>query len=264
VDLQLTGKSVLITGSTSGIGFAAAEGFVREGASVILNGRDAARTEQARTRLLEAVPGAAVRAIAADVGSASAIGELIEEVPDVDVLVNNAGIYAAQPFATIPEEDWLRFFEVNVMSGVRLARHYFEQMLTRNEGRIIFVSSESAVQVAPDMLHYSMTKAAQLSLSRGLAELTRGTNVTVNTVLPGPTWTEGLGVYVGGLAREHGFSEEEAERFVFSTERSTSLLQRYATPGEVAHMITYLASSAASATNGAALRVEGGVLRSIA
>lgn len=263
MDLQLAGKTVLITGSTSGIGFAAAEEFVREGAAVIVNGRDHDRTERARTCLQGMVPGASVRAIAADVGTAPGVEQLTGLVPDVDVLVNNAGIYDPKPFADIAEEDWQRIFEVNVMSGVRLGRHHLARMLARNEGRIIFVSSESAVQVAPDMLHYSMTKAAQLSLSRGLAELTQGTSVTVNTVLPGPTRTEGLSVYLGGLARKHGLSAAEVDTLVFSTGRPTSLLQRYATPSEVAHMITYLASPLAAATNGAALRVEGGVLRSI-
>jgi NAD(P)-dependent dehydrogenase (short-subunit alcohol dehydrogenase family) len=264
MDLQLAGKSVLITGSTSGIGFAAAEGFAREGAVVIVNGRDPDRTAHARARLLDAVPGASVRAIAADVGTVPGVQRLIDLVPDVDVLVNNAAFYEPKPFADIPEEDWQKIFEVNVMSGVRLGRHHLGRMLSRDEGRIIFVSSESAVQVAPDMLHYSMTKAAQLSLSRGLAELTQGTAVTVNSVLPGPTRTEGLDVYLGELARKHGVTVAEIDKLVFSAGRPTSLLQRFATPDEVAHMIISIASPLAAATNGAALRVEGGVLRSIA
>jgi NAD(P)-dependent dehydrogenase (short-subunit alcohol dehydrogenase family) len=263
MDLQLSDKTALITGATSGIGFAAAAEFAREGASVIINGHQAAQTEQAVARLLDAVPGATARGITADVGTAEGIQRLIDAACDADILVNNVGIYAPQPFESITDADWLRFFEVNVMSGVRLARHHLGRMLARNWGRIIFVSSESAVQVAPDMLHYSMTKAAQLSVSRGLAELTAGTAVTVNAVLPGPTWTEGMGSYVGGMAREKGLTNAEMQKMVFSVGRPTSLLQRFATPDEVANMITYLASPLASATNGAAVRVEGGVLRSI-
>jgi NAD(P)-dependent dehydrogenase (short-subunit alcohol dehydrogenase family) len=263
MDLQIAGKSVLITGSTSGIGFAAAEGFAREGAAVIVNGRDKDRTEQACSRLQDAVPGASVRAIAADVGTVPGIERLIDLAPDVDVLVNNAGIFFPKPFADITEEDWQHIFEVNVMSGVRLCRHHLARMLARDEGRIIFVSSESAVQVAVDMLHYSMTKVAQLSLSRGLAELTQGTGVTVNTVLAGPTRTEGLSAYLEFLAEKHGVPVQEVDKLVFSTGRPSSLLQRYAKPSEIANMINYIASPRAAATNGAALRAEGGVLRSI-
>jgi NAD(P)-dependent dehydrogenase (short-subunit alcohol dehydrogenase family) len=263
MDLRLRDKRVLITGSSAGIGFAAAAGFAREGAAVMLNGRNEARLDDAKKRLLALVPDASVRAIAADVGTAKGCADLIEALPELDVLVNNAGIFEPKPFASIPDEDWMRFFEVNVMSGVRLSRHYLERMLAKGEGRILFVSSESGSQIPVEMIHYGMTKTAQLAISRGLAELTRGTNVTVNTVLPGPTASEGVSDFVAKLASEQGLSPEEMEKQFFATARPSSLLQRFATSEEIANLIVYLASPRASATNGAAVRVDGGVLRSI-
>jgi NAD(P)-dependent dehydrogenase (short-subunit alcohol dehydrogenase family) len=263
MDLRLRDKRVLITGSSAGIGFAAAAGFAREGAAVMLNGRNEARLDDAKKRLFALVPDASVRAIAADVGTAKGCADLIEALPELDVLVNNAGIFEPKPFASIPDEDWMRFFEVNVMSGVRLSRHYLERMLAKGEGRILFVSSESGSQIPVEMIHYGMTKTAQLAISRGLAELTRGTNVTVNTVLPGPTASEGVSDFVAKLASEQGLSPEEMEKQFFATARPSSLLQRFATSEEIANLIVYLASPRASATNGAAVRVDGGVLRSI-
>ncbi|WP_424534268.1 SDR family NAD(P)-dependent oxidoreductase [Sphaerisporangium viridialbum] len=263
MELQLIGKTVLITGSSAGIGFAAAVGFAREGASVILNGRNEARLKESRARLLNAVPDAAVRVVAADVGTASGCQALIDAVPEVDVLVNNAAVFEPEKFEAISDAEWMRYFETNVMSGVRLARHHLARMVARNQGRILFVSSEAAVQVSPEMMHYAMTKTALLAVARGLAELTRGTNVTVNTVLPGPTATEGIDDFMRTLASEQGLSDKELKENFFATARSTSLLQRWATPEEVAHLLVYLGSPLAAATNGAAVRVEGGVLRSI-
>jgi len=263
MELGLAGKRTLITGSTAGIGFAAALGFAREGACVILNGRTEARVAAARARLLVAVPGAQVDTVAADLSTAAGAAAVTGAVPEVDVLVNNVGIFEPKPFEQIPEEDWLRFFETNVMSGVRLCRHYFPRMLAANAGRIVFVSSESALQIPAEMIHYGMTKTAQLAVARGLAEQTAGTRVTVNAVLPGPTLSEGVGQFVAELGRHQGVDAVTAEREFFTHARPTSLLRRFATPEEVANLIVYVASAAASATNGAALRVDGGVVRAI-
>ncbi|HEY4055561.1 MAG TPA: SDR family oxidoreductase [Kofleriaceae bacterium] len=259
----LENQSVLITGSTAGIGFAAAVAFAREKAHVVLNGRNEERLRGAIDGVKKAVPGATVVGIAADVATADGIAKLLAAHPDVDVLVNNAGIFAPQAFEDIKDEDWMRFFETNVMSGVRLARHYFPRMLKKNYGRILFVSSESAVQIPVEMIHYGMTKTAQLAIARGLAERTRGTGVTVNSVLPGPTGSEGVGEFVRQLAASRGITFEEMEREFFATARPSSLLARFASPDEIANMIVYLGSRAASATNGAAVRVDGGVVRSI-
>ena len=261
--LGLEGKRVLITGSTAGIGFAAAVGFAREGAWVILNGRTEARVAAAREKLLAAVPGAHVETVAADLSTAAGAARVTGAVPAVSILVNNVGIFEPKPFEAIPDEDWLRFFETNVMSGVRLCRFYFPKMLAANAGRIVFVSSESAVQIPVEMIHYGMTKTAQLAIARGLAEQSAGTRVTVNSVLPGPTLSEGVGQFVADVSRQRGVDVATAEREFFTNVRPTSLLKRFATPEEVANMIVYVASEAASATNGAALRVDGGVVRSI-
>jgi NAD(P)-dependent dehydrogenase (short-subunit alcohol dehydrogenase family) len=264
VDLGLAGKSVLVTGSTAGIGRAAAEEFAREGAEVVVNGRTEERVKGAVQEILRAQPKTRVRGVAADVSSAAGVEALVRAVPDVDVLVNNAGIFEPVPFEQISDEAWLRTFETNVMSGVRLARHHFPRMLARNWGRILFVSSESGLQIPEEMIHYGTSKTAQLAVARGLAERTRGTGVTVNAILPGPTRSEGVATFVRQLAEKQGTSEAELEKQFFSTARPSSLLQRFATPEEVAHLIVYTASTLASATNGAALRVDGGVVRSIA
>jgi len=263
MDLGLGGKVVLITGSTAGIGFASARRFAREGASVIVNGRTAARVQAAIDAIGRAVPGAAVRGVAADVSSAGGVRALTAAVPAVDILVNNAGIFDPKPFEAIDDAEWMRFFETNVMSGVRLSRHYLPGMLARDWGRILFVSSESAVQIPVEMIQYGTTKTAQLAVARGLAERTRGTGVTVNSVLPGPTRSEGVATFVRSLAQQQARSEAEIERGFFATMRPSSLLGRFADPDEVANMIAYAASAAASATTGAALRVDGGVVRSI-
>ena len=263
MDLGLAGKNVLVTGSTAGIGFSAARLFAREGARVIVNGRSDARVRAAVEAITKDAPSAYVRGVAADVSNAAGVGQLIAAIPDVDVLVNNAGIFEPKPFEDIPDEDWMRFFETNVMSGIRLSRHYVVGMLARNWGRIIFVSSESAVQIPVEMIHYGMTKTAQLAVARGLAERTSGTGVTVNSVLPGPTKSEGVGDFVRSLASQQGVGEAQVESDFFTTARPSSLIRRFAAPDEIANLIVYTSSAAASATTGSALRVDGGVVRSI-
>jgi NAD(P)-dependent dehydrogenase (short-subunit alcohol dehydrogenase family) len=260
MDLKLAGKTALVTGSTAGIGFAIAAGLAEEGASVIINGRTQSRVDEAVAKL---GPKSKLLGLAADIGTAEGVQAAIAKFPEVDILVNNLGIFEPKPFEQIPDEDWFRFFEVNVMSGVRLSRHYLPRMKEKNWGRIIFISSESAVQIPAEMIQYGMTKTAQLAISRGMAETTVGTGVTVNTVLPGPTASEGVSEFVDRLAANEGVSKKDFEKEFFKTMRPSSLLQRFATPEEVAKMVTYLASPISSATNGAAVRVDGGVVRSI-
>ena len=264
MDLGLNGKLALVTGSTAGIGFAAAEVLAREGARVIVNGRTQPRVEEALAKLRKSVPGAQVSGVAADVSGAAGCAQVVKSHPDVDVLVNNMGIFEPKPFDEIPDADWMRFFEANVMSGVRLSRHYVKGMRARNWGRIVFVSSESGIQIPTEMIHYGVTKTAQIAVARGLAETLVGTNVTVNTVLPGPTGSEGVGAFVSQLAASSGRSLAEVERDFFKTARPSSVIQRFATPAEVGALIAYVCSAQASATTGAALRVDGGVVRAIA
>ncbi|HET6578572.1 MAG TPA: SDR family oxidoreductase [Gemmatimonadales bacterium] len=263
MDLGLAGKRALVTGSTAGIGFATAAALAREGAEVVVNGRTRARVDAAMARIRAAAPGARIGGVAADVSTAAGCAAVTAAHPEVDVLVNNMGIFEPRPFERITDEDWLRFFEANVLSGIRLARHYVGGMRARDWGRIVFVSSESAVQIPTEMIHYGMTKTAQLAVARGLAETLAGTNVTVNSVLPGPTASEGVSGFIADLAASRGVSVEEMEREFFATARPTSILQRFATPEEVAAMIVYVCSGQASATTGAALRVDGGVVRAI-
>jgi NAD(P)-dependent dehydrogenase (short-subunit alcohol dehydrogenase family) len=263
MDLGLAGKTALVTGSTAGIGLATAVGLAREGAHVIVNGRTEARLQRAREHILQAVPGAKVSGVAADFSSARGAEAVTRAFPEVDVLVNNVGIFEPKPFEQIPDEDWLRFFETNVMSGVRLSRFYFQKMRAKSWGRIVFVSSESAVQIPSEMIHYGMTKTAQVAVARGLAELTTGTGVTVNTVLPGPTYSEGVEQFVAELGKSRGIDAKTAEREFFTHARPSSIIQRFATPEEVANLIVYVCGTRSSATNGAALRVDGGVVRAI-
>jgi NAD(P)-dependent dehydrogenase (short-subunit alcohol dehydrogenase family) len=263
MDLGLHGKNALVTGSTGGIGLATATSLAREGARVFVNGRTRERVERARQAILDAVPGAKVEAAVGDVGSAEGANAIVRALPAVDILVNNAGIFEPKAFVEITDDDWRRFFETNVMGGVRLSRAYLSGMLKSGWGRIVFVSSESALQIPAEMIHYGTTKTAQLAVARGLAELTAGTNVTVNAVLPGPTLSDGVGEFVAQLAAARGVDGKTVEREFFQTMRPTSLLKRFATVEEVANMIVYVCSAAASATNGAALRVDGGVVRAI-
>jgi NAD(P)-dependent dehydrogenase (short-subunit alcohol dehydrogenase family) len=264
MDMGLKGKRALVSGSTAGIGLAAATALAAEGCEVIVNGRTQPRVEQALERLRAAVPGARATGIAVDLASADGCQKLFRQLPDVDVLVNNLGIFEPKAFEAISDADWIRFFEVNVLSGVRLSRQYIPGMRQRNWGRVIFVSSESGLQIPAEMIHYGMTKTAQLAVARGLAETLAGTGVTVNSVLPGPTSSEGVGDFVARLAHSRNVDAATVEREFFATARPSSLIQRFATVQEVASMIVYTCSAKASATTGAALRVDGGVVRSIA
>jgi NAD(P)-dependent dehydrogenase (short-subunit alcohol dehydrogenase family) len=263
MDLKLTGKVALITGSTAGIGFAIARSLAREGAHVCVNGRTRQRVEAAMRAIRSDVAGAKVEGIEADFSDAGGAEKVIARLPAVDVVVNNVGIFEPKPFTEIPDADWYRFFEVNVMSGVRLARHYLSGMLKKNWGRILFISSESAVQIPAEMVHYGMTKTAQVAVARGIAESVAGTGITVNSILAGPTASEGVSAFVEALANQRHKSRAEAEKEFFQYARPSSLLKRFATPDEVAAMATYLASELSSATNGAAVRADGGVVRAI-
>ncbi|MEH2381378.1 MAG: SDR family NAD(P)-dependent oxidoreductase [Nostoc sp.] len=263
MDLKLHGKSALVSGSTAGIGLAIALGLAQEGASVIVNGRSQERVAQAIAKIKQSTPDAKVSGVVADAGTASGVEQLVQKVPHVDILINNVGIYEPKTFFDITDEDWLNIFEVNVLSGVRLSRQYLQKQLDQNWGRIIFISSESAIQIPVEMIHYGTTKTAQLAIARGLAEITVGTGVTVNSVLPGPTRSEGVEDFITKLAQERGISADQVEGEFFQNVRPTSLIKRFATNEEVAAIVVYLSSPVASATNGAALRVDGGVIRSI-
>ncbi len=264
MNIDLSGKTALVTGSTAGIGHAIAKGLAATGASVVVNGRTQGKVDGAVAAITKAVPGAKVRGVAADVSTAAGCKALLAALPDVDILINNAGIFEPKGFFDIPDEDWSRFYEVNVMSGVRLSRAYMPGMLKRNWGRIVFISSESGLNIPKEMIHYGMTKTAQLAVARGLAELTRGTAVTVNSVLPGPTMSEGVETFVKDLAKQNGQSVEEAASHFVKQHRPTSLVQRFASVEEIANMVVYVSSKEASVTNGAALRAEGGIIQTIA
>jgi len=263
MDLQLEGKHAFVTGSTAGIGFAIAKGLANEGATVIVNGRTTKRVDEALAALHDAGVSGKLKGLAADLGTADGTRIAIERFPEVDVLVNNLGIFEIKPFEDIPDADWLRLFEVNILSGVRLSRHYLPGMKLRNWGRIVFISSESAIQIPTEMIHYGMTKTAQLAIARGLAETTAGTNVTVNSILAGPTASEGATNFVEKLARDQNTTRQEVEREFFQSMRPSSLLKRMTEPDEVANLVTFVCSPLSSATNGAALRADGGVVRSI-
>ena len=262
MNLQLTNKLALVTGSTAGIGHAIATSLAVEGARVIVNGRSQESVDAAVAEMISATGNSNIYGFTGDLGTAAAADDVAKQYPDVEILVNNLGIFEPKPFEEIPDEDWMRFFEVNVLSGVRLARLYLPAMKRRNWGRIIFISSESAVQIPAEMIHYGTTKTAQLAVSRGLAESLAGTEITVNSILPGPTKSRGVGDFVSGMAKQQGKSFEEVEKEFFQEARPTSLIKRFATPEEVASLVTYVASPLASATTGAALRVDGGVVKS--
>lgn len=258
MDLRLTGKLALVSGSTAGIGYAIAQALLREGARVIVNGRTQPGVDKALAQLGDA----GAIGFAGDLADASVAAEVARRHPDVEILVNNLGIFEPKAFEDIPDADWMRFFDVNVLSGVRLARLYLPGMRARNWGRIVFISSESAVHIPQEMIHYGMSKTAQLAVSRGLAEATAGTGITVNSVLPGPTKSRGVDDFVDALAKESGTTFESFEREFFDKVRPTSLIKRFATPEEVANLVAYVASPLSSATTGASLRVDGGTIKS--
>lgn len=260
MDLYLTDKLALVTGSTKGIGFAIATGLAREGARVIVNGRSQASVDGSVMAIHKNLPDARLEGFAGDLSNASTTENLVERFPNVEILVNNLGIFEPKPFEQIPDEEWRRFFDVNVLSGVRLSRAYLPGMKRRNWGRIVFISSESAIQIPPEMIQYGMTKTAQLAVSRGLAETCAGTGVTVNAVLPGPTRSEGVDEFVKQISGGKPFADFEKE--FFATMRPSNLLKRFASPEEVANLVVYVCSPLSSATTGAALRVDGGTVRS--
>lgn len=263
MDLKLQGKTALVSGSTAGIGLAIAQALAQEGASVIVNGRTEQRVAEAIAEIKSSNSQAQVTGVVADGATKAGIEQILQQVSDVDILINNLGIYEPKSFFEITDEDWLQIFETNVLSGVRLSRHYLQKMLQRNWGRIIFISSESAIQIPVEMIHYGTTKTAQLAISRGLAEMTTGSGVTVNSVLPGPTRSEGVEQFIEKIASDRNMSISAVEAEFFQDLRPTSLIKRFATNQEVANLVVYLSSPLASATNGAALRVDGGVVRSI-
>jgi len=263
MNLGLQGKIAVVSGSTAGIGLAIATALAAEGARVIINGRTEERVSAALEKIRERVPNADFRGVAADLGSASGVEAFLKKAPDADVLVNNLGIFDPKPFMEIPDEEWMRFFEVNVLSGVRLTRKYLPAMLKKNWGRVIFISSESAQQIPAEMVHYGMTKTAQVAIARGLAQSVAGTGVTVNSVLAGPTESEGVGTFLDSLAKQQNISKADVEKLFFEKGRPTSLLKRFETPEEVAAVVAFVASTQALVINGAAVRAEGGVVNSI-
>ena len=259
MDTRLTGKTAFVSGSTQGIGYAIAEALLSEGVHVTINGRDAGRVTHAVTRLRDAVPGGTVTGLVADFAAADEVDGILERLDGTDILVNNVGLFDLAPFDATPDSEWLRYFEVNVMSGVRLSRRLLGGMLERGWGRVLFVASESGVDVPADMIPYGVTKAAMIALGNGLAKLTRGTGVTVNTILGGPTYSDGVAQTVSGLAAAQGMATDDLKAAIIAG-RPTSLLQRFVEPAEIASLATYLASPLSSATNGAALRADGGTL----
>jgi NAD(P)-dependent dehydrogenase (short-subunit alcohol dehydrogenase family) len=263
MNLGLHGKFAVVSGSTAGIGLAIATALAAEGATVVVNGRTQSRVEAALKTIQQRVAGADLRGVAADLGTAAGVESFLHQIPTADVLINNLGIFEAKPFFEISDAAWMRFFEVNVLSGVRLTRAYLPGMLKKNWGRVIFISSESAQHIPAEMIHYGMTKTAQVAVARGLAESVAGTGVTVNSVLPGPTASEGAADFIDSVAREQKMTKPEVEKWFFSTIRPTSLLKRFETPEEIAQVVAFVASTQSVAINGAAVRAEGGVVRSI-
>jgi NAD(P)-dependent dehydrogenase (short-subunit alcohol dehydrogenase family) len=263
MNLGLQGKLAIVSGSTAGIGFAIAATLAQEGARVVINGRTEARVTAAVEKIRQRTKGAELIGVAADLGTAAGVTAFVKQVPETDILVNNLGIFEVKPFLEIPDADWHRFFEVNVLSGVRLTRHYLPGMLEKNWGRVIFISSESGQQIPTEMIHYGMTKTAQVAIARGVAQTVVATGVTVNSVLVGPTASEGASEFVQNMARQQAISPAEVEKQFFATIRPTSLLKRFETPEEIAAVVAFVASTQSVAINGAAVRAEAGVVQSI-
>jgi len=263
MDLQLSGKVAFVSGSTAGIGLAIANRLAHEGADVVINGRTEERVRVALAQIKKDARNVDVRGIAADLGDAAGCAEAVRQLPRADILINNVGIFEPKPFEQISDTDWERFFAVNVMSGVRLSRAYLPLMKERNWGRIVFISSESGLQIPAEMIHYGMTKTAQLAIARGLAETCQGTSVTVNSVLPGPTASEGVTEFVSDLAAQQKMSEADFEKEFFKSARPSSILKRFLEPDEIANVVAFVCSPLASAINGAAVRADGGVVRAI-
>jgi len=263
MNIDLSGKRAIVTGSTAGIGFAIASALAESGATVVINGRSEKSVQAAKERLEQKVRNAKVEAVAGDLSSAEGTASFIARAGDADILVNNVGIFDPKPFVEIPDSDWQRFFDINVMSGVRLSRHYLPAMMKRGWGRIVFISSESGINIPVEMVHYGMTKTAQLALALGLAATAAGTGVTVNSVLPGPTRSEGVVDFLGKLSEGQNLSQAEMEAKLIAEGRPSSIIRRLAAPEEIASMVVYVCSPQASATTGAALRVDGGVVRSV-
>jgi NAD(P)-dependent dehydrogenase (short-subunit alcohol dehydrogenase family) len=263
MNFGLQGKIAVVSGSTAGIGLAIATALAAEGARVIINGRTEERVTSALEKIRERVPTADLRGVAADLGTAAGVEAFLKKAPDADVLINNVGIFEPKAFLDIPDADWLRLFEVNVMSGVRLSRKYLPGMLKKNWGRVIFISSESAQQCPPEMVHYGMTKTAQVAIARGMAQTVASTGVTVNSVLVGPTDSEGVGAFLESLAKERNISKAEMEKLFFEKARPSSLLKRFETADEVAAVVAFVASTQSLVINGAAIRAEGGVISSL-
>jgi NAD(P)-dependent dehydrogenase (short-subunit alcohol dehydrogenase family) len=258
VDLQLNGKKAIVTGGSAGIGLGIARALAEEGVEVTIPGRNRRKLDEAIASLRGAVHG-----IEADLATSEGAAKLIDQVPETDILVNNLGIFESKNFSDITDEEWLRYFEVNLLGGIRLARHYFPAMLNQNWGRVIFISSEAAAVTHPDMIHYGVTKTGQVVVSRGLAEMTKGTKVTVNAILPGPTRSEAIVGFLQDMASTPNATPEQAEKEFFEKHRPTSLIQRMAEESEVASLVAYLASPLAAAINGSAIRCEGGILRAL-
>lgn len=263
MDLKLKNKKVLVTGSTTGIGFAIAKSFANEGAIVYLNGRTEAKVKDAFNRITAEIPGSNVKGIVADLTTETGFNTLTEVVPNIDILINNLGIYEPVDFFESKDEDWTKMFDVNVLTGIRVTRFYMPKMLKANWGRVVFISSESGIQIPTEMIHYGMSKTAQLSIANGLAQLTKGTEVTVNSILPGPTFSEGVEQFIADLATQKNLSQRVIEQQFFEETRPLSLIQRFITPDEVANTVVYFSSELAAATNGAAIRVDGGIIQGI-
>lgn len=263
MDLQLSNKLALVTGSTAGIGLAIASILAGEGATVIINGRSEKRIGKAIDEIRRKHSRAKLEPLIGDLSTVGGVTQATNNFPHVDILINNLGLYEPKPFEDTSDDDWMAIIETNFMSGVRLSRYYLPKMRTKNWGRIIFISSESGINIPVEMIHYGVTKTMQLALARGLAETTAGTSVTVNSIVPGPTRSEGVEEFIDQMAKSRHAEPSVVEKEFFKTVRPNSLLKRFATTDEVAALVAFIASPLSSATNGAALRVDGGVVRSI-